>query len=73
MTFILTCRNLVVELAFELEVSKLLDVLEIHALERAINLVLVDLGFKELSDSFKHLGLELLACGNKFVTVDLVK
>ncbi len=70
---VLTCAHLVTELAFELEVSMLFDAFKLHAFEHAINLVLVELGFKELSDSFKHLGLELFAGSNKFVTVVLVK
>ena len=70
---ILAQANLVAELAFELEMSAFFDALKLHAFERAINLILVELGFKKLADGLKSLGLELLASGNKFVTVIFMK
>ncbi len=65
--------NLVAKLTFHLEARALFDALKLHVLEHAINLVLVELCFKELGDGFKHLSLKLLAGGNKFVMVVLVK
>jgi hypothetical protein len=70
---VLTHTNLVAKLVFHLEMSALFDALELHAFECAINLVLVELCLKELSDAVKSLGLELLAGNNKLVTIVLVE
>jgi hypothetical protein len=66
-------ENLVVELVFQLEVSTPFDALKLHAFERTINLVLVELCLKEFGDVFEHFGLEFLAGGNKLVVVALVE
>ncbi len=70
---VLTCKNLIVELVFELEVSVFLDTLEFHEFEHTVILVRGELGFKELGDRLKGLGLEFLAHCNELVVVVLVK
>ncbi len=40
---VLACANLIAALAFELEMKAFLDALELHALERTIVFVLVEL------------------------------
>jgi hypothetical protein len=54
-------------------VSVFLDTLEFHAFERTNILVRGELGFEELGDRLKGLGLEFLARCNELVAVILVK
>jgi hypothetical protein len=61
------------KLVFELEVSRFLDTLELHAFEHTVVLVCGELGFEELGDRLKGLSFEFLACCNKLVVVVLVK
>jgi hypothetical protein len=67
------CTNLVAELALQLEVSALFDVVELHAFEHTVNLVLVELPLEELGDAFECLGLKFLAGGKKLFMVLLVE
>jgi hypothetical protein len=47
-TLVLARADLVAELAFELKMSVFFYALKLHGLERAIVLVLIELGFKNL-------------------------
>jgi hypothetical protein len=70
---ILACANLIVKLAFVLEVSAFLDTLKLDAFEHTVIFVRVELGFKKLSDRLEGLGLEFLARCNELVMVILMK
>jgi hypothetical protein len=72
-TLVLACKNLIAKLVFELEVSVFLDTLEFHAFEHTNILVRGELGFEELGDRLKGLGLKFLAHCNKLVAVILAK
>jgi hypothetical protein len=72
MTLILAPANPIAKLVFELEVSAFLDTLELHVFEHTAVLVCGELGFNELSDRLKGLGLKFLARCDKLVTVGLV-
>ncbi len=61
------------KLIFELEMSKFLDTLELHAFERAVILVHCELGFEEISDRLKGLSLEFPACHDELVAVVFVE
>jgi len=73
MTLILAHTNPIAKLVFELEVSMFLDTLKLHVFKHTIVLVHVELGFEELGDRLKGLGLEFLARCNELVMVVLVK
>ncbi len=66
------CKNLIAKLVFELEVSMFLDTLEFHAFKHTNILVRGELGFEELGDRLKGLGLKFLARCNELVAVVLV-
>ncbi len=53
--------------------SAFLDTVELHMFKRAVIIVCGELGFKELGDKLKTLGLKLLARRNKLVAVIFVK
>jgi hypothetical protein len=69
----LVSANLITKLVFELELSVFLDTLELHAFKRAVVLVCCELGFKELGDSLKGLGLEFPTRHDDLVVVVLVE
>jgi hypothetical protein len=70
---VLTRANLIAELVFELGMCTSLDTLELHAFKHTIILVCGELGFEELGDRLKGLGLKFLAHCSKLVAVILVK
>ncbi len=53
--------------------SAFLDTLKLHAFKRAVILVRGELGFEELGDRLKSVGLKLLALCKELVAVVLVK
>jgi hypothetical protein len=70
---ILANANLVAKLVLELELSAFLDTLKLHAFKRAIVLVCCELGFKNLSDQLKGLGIKFPASRDKLVVIVLVE
>jgi hypothetical protein len=73
MTLILASANLIAKLVFELELSTFLDTLKLHAFKHTIVLVCRELGFEEISDLLKGLGIEFPAHRDKFIVVVLVE
>jgi hypothetical protein len=72
-TLVLACAKFITKLTFELQMSAFLDVLDIHALEHSLIFVLIELGYKKLSDRLESLGLEFLARYDEFVMVVYMK
>jgi hypothetical protein len=73
MMLVLATANLIAKLVFELELSAFLDTLEPHAFEHAAVLVCHELGFEELGDRIKGLGIKFPVRRDKLVAVILVE
>ncbi len=70
---ILMSVNLIVKLVFELELSSFFLTLELRAFEHTIIVVCHELGFKELSDQFKGLGIKFSAQHDELAAIVFVE